>query len=111
MSNITAQVVIPANTINPNIIAGSQFEFANRRRVMSAVITAGAAGILANINSGGDVVAEQFSVPIKANYPIIPDEMYYNDVQEVGDRLSIPVQNTTAAPITVFAQIQFTDLN
>jgi len=108
--NITRQVSIPANSTVQNVIEGSQYEFAQRRRVMSMGITCASAGLLANINSGGDVVAEQFPVPVKATYPIIPDEMYYNDVQERGDRLSIPVQNTTGGALVALVQIQFTDL-
>jgi len=108
--NITKELSVAANSIVDNVISGSQYEFANKRRIMSMGITAAAAGMLCNINSGGDVVAESFSVPVKATYPIIPDEMYYNDAQERGDRLSVPVQNTTGGAITVRVQIQFQDL-
>jgi len=108
MPVIQRLVPIPANQSVPNIIAGSQYEFARRRCIISGGITAQAGGLVGQINSGGDVVMEQFPVDIKAGFPTIPDEFVFTDVMEVGDRLSIPVQNTTGASVDcrVIIQIQ-----
>lgn len=108
MPVIQRAVVIPANSTNDNIIAGSQYEFARRRCIISGGIVASAAGLVANINSGGDVVMEQFPLKALADFPVIPDDFVFTDVMEVGDRLSIPVQNTTAGALTarVIIQIQ-----
>jgi len=110
MPVIQRQVTIPANSTNENIIAGSQYEFARRRCVISGGINASAAGLVANINSGGDVVMEQFPVKVQAQYPVIPDDFVFQDVMEVGDRLSIPVQNTTGAGVIALVIIQIQDL-
>ncbi len=111
MPVIQRQVSIAANTTNENILAGSQYEFARRRSVISGGIVAAAAGVIANINSGGDVVMEAFPVQIKAtDFPIIPDEFVFTDVMEAGDRLSIPVQNTTGAAIVVRTIIQIQEI-
>lgn len=101
---------IPANTTNENILSGSQYEFARRRAVISGGITGSAAGLIANINSGGDVIMEQFPVKVQNSYPVIPDDFVFQDVMETGDRLSIPVQNTTAGPLNVFCIVQIQDL-
>lgn len=108
MPVIQRYVSIPAGTTNENILAGSQYEFARRRCIISGGILGAAAGLVANINSGGDVVMEQFPVSVKAGFPVIPDDFVFTDVMEVGDRLSIPVQNTTAGPIgcAVIIQVQ-----
>lgn len=110
MPVIQKQIVIPANSTNENIIAGSQYEFARRRCVISGGITCNTAGVKGNINSGGDVVMEQFDIKVQAAYPVIPDDFVFQDVMEVGDRLSIPVQNPTGGAVTVFAIIQIQDL-
>lgn len=110
MPVIQRQLTIAANTTNENIIAGSQYEFARRRCIISGGIVASAAGLVANINSGGDVVMEQFPVGIKATFPVIPDEFVFTDVMEVGDRLSIPVQNTTGGNLDVRVIIQVQEL-
>jgi len=109
MPVIQREVTIAANTTNDNIVAGSQYEFARRRCIISGGIVGSATGLRANINSGGDVVMEQFPLQIKANdFPIIPDEFVFTDVMEAGDRLSIPVQNTTGGSLVcrVIVQIQ-----
>jgi len=113
MPVIQRTVTIAANSINQNVIEGSQYEFARRRQVISMGMLASAAGLLANINAGGDVVAEQFPVDIGAPanaFPVIPDEFPFNDVMEAGDRLSIPCQNTTAGAIDLRIIVILTDI-
>jgi len=111
MPVIQRQVSIAANSINENILAGSQYEFARRRCIISGGIVAAAAGVISNINSGGDVVMEQFPLKISAtDFPVIPDDFVFTDVMEVGDRLSIPCQNTTGAAIVVRAIIQIQEI-
>lgn len=111
MPVIQRQVSIPANSTLENIVAGSQYEFARRRCVISGGIVGAAAGLLANVNSGGDVVMEQFPLQIKAtDFPIIPDEFVFTDVMEAGDRLSIPVQNTTGGAIVARIIVQIQDI-
>jgi hypothetical protein len=53
------------------------------------------------INSGSDVVAEEFEPAILVTYPLVPDQMYYNDVMEVGDRLTVNCRNPTAGAIVI----------
>ncbi len=111
MPVIQRAITVPANSINQNIIEGSQYEFARRRSIVQVGITCGTGGgILANINSGGDVVAEQFPVNPKNSFPIIPDEFVFSDVMEAGDRLSIPVQNTTGAGVVVWVIVQIQEI-
>jgi hypothetical protein len=98
---ILREVSVAATSTNENIIAGSAFEFARGRGVLSIGIVAAAAGCVANIQAGADIVAEAFAVPIKTTYPIVPDEFYFTDVVEQGDRIVERVSNTTGAPIVV----------
>lgn len=108
MPVIQRAVVIPANSTVENVIAGSQYEFARRRCIISGGIVGETAGLVGTINSGGDVVMEQFPLKALASFPVIPDDFVFTDVMEQGDRLSIAVQNTTGAniPCRVIIQIQ-----
>ena len=110
MPVIQRSISLAAGAINENAVSGSQYEFARRRCLISGGILASAGGVLANVSSGGDVVMEQFPVATGAGFPIIPDNMVFNDVMEAGDRLSIPLQNTTAGPLNVQILIQIQDL-
>lgn len=110
MPVIQRTVSIAANAVDANIFAGSAFEFARRPSVVSIGIVESATGLLVTINSGADVIAEEFEPQIKTAYPIIPDEMYYTDAMEAGDRLVARVRNTTGGALTVRAIAQIQEL-
>lgn len=99
MPMILREVSIGANATNENIISGSAFEFARGRGVLSIGICGAATGLVANLQAGADIIAEAFPLPILTRYPIVPDEMYFTDVVEQGDRIVERVQNTTAGAI------------
>jgi len=90
---------IGATTTIPNILQGSAFEFARGPGIMSMGVAAAAAGIIDNIQSGPDIVAEAFAVPILTRYPIVPDEMYFTQALRGGERIVCRAQNTTAGGI------------
>jgi len=106
MPMIMVETSIGANTTNPNLLTGSAFEFARGRGVLSAGVGAAATGVVVNMQAGADIVAEAFTAPILTRYPIIPDEMYFTDVVEQGDRIVIRAQNTTAGAIVTRAVVQ-----
>lgn len=108
MPVIQREVSVAAGGLNENILSGSAFEFARQNQVVSLGVAQSATGGFATIQSGGDIVAEEFSPAVLTRYPIIPDEMYYNDVMGVGDRLVVRYRNPTAGALTVrvVAQIQ-----
>lgn len=93
-----------------NLLSGSAFEFLRQNALISCGIVQSATGCFATIQSGADIVAEEFSPAIKTTYPIIPDEMYYSDVGVAGDRLVIRFRNPTAGAITARAIVQITNL-
>ena len=106
MPAIFREVSIAAGAVNENLISGSAFEFARQDQVVSVGIAQAATGMFATIQSGGDIIAEEFSPPILTRYPIIPDEMYFNDVMAPGDRLVIRVRNPTGGAVIARAVVQ-----
>ncbi len=110
MATIQKEVSIAANAVNENILSGSSFEFLRSNAVVSIGLTASATGLVANIQSGADIVLEESPLAIQTRYPVIPDEMYYNDVGVAGDRMVIRVRNTTAGALTVRAIVQIAPL-
>ena len=110
MPVIQKEVSVPATSANENILAGSAFEFLRRNAVVSIGLTGSATGLVANIQSGADIVLEESPLEVKTSFPVIPDEMYYNDVGVAGDRLVIRVRNTTAGALTVRAIVQVTNV-
>ena len=110
MPVIQKEILIAANTVNDNILSGSSFEFLRGNSVVSIGLTGSATGLVANIQSGADIILEESPLLVKASMPIVPDDMYYNDVGVGGDRLVVRVRNTTAGALTVRAIVQVTQL-
>lgn len=110
MPMIMVERSIAAGVNEPNLVTGSAFEFARTRQVVSIGIAQSVTGAFAAIQAGQDVVVEEFSPPILTRYPIIPDEMYFTEPMEAGDRLRIPFRNPTAGAITARVVVQISPI-
>jgi len=110
MPVIQREIALLTVTVNENLLAGSAFEFARQNSLITMGVTQSATGMFATINSGADVVAEEFSPVIATRFPIIPDEMYYTDVAVTGDRLVIRVRNPTGGTLTARCIVQVSAL-
>jgi len=106
MPMIMIESSIAAGAVNNNLVSGSAYEFARSRQIVSLGVVQSATGMFCTIQSGADIVAEEFSLPILTTYPIIPDNMYFTDLMEMGDRLVIRVRNPTAGALTARAVVQ-----
>lgn len=109
MPVITREVTIPANSTNDNVFSGSAFEFIRQPSVVSVGITAAAVGLFAYLQSGADIIAEEFTPPVQTRFPIVPDEFYYSDFAAPGDRMVLRVRNSTGAGIICRAIAQITE--
>ena len=110
MPVIQREISVPANDSVENILSGSSFEFLRNNSVVSIGLVGSATGLVANIQSGADIVLEESPLAVKTEMPKIPDDMYYNDVGVAGDRLVVRVRNTTAGALTVRAIAQITPI-
>lgn len=97
---------IAAGAVNSNLFTGSAFEFSRGRNIVSLGIAQAATGMFATLQAGADIIAEEFAPPILTRYPIIPDEMYFTDVMENGDRLVARVRNPTGGALVARAVAQ-----
>ena len=80
MPAIQAEVSVPANATNPSLFNGSAFEYSRGRNALSLGVTAAATGTLTTIQSGADIVLEESATYIATQFPIVPDQMFYNDI-------------------------------
>lgn len=106
MPMIMVESSLAAGVVNNNIYSGSAFEFSRGRNIVSIGIAQSATGMFCTLQAGADIIAEEFLLPILTRYPIIPDEMYFTDVMENGDRLVGRVRNPTAGALTVRSVVQ-----
>lgn len=103
MPAIQAEVTVGAGLTNNNIVSGSAFEYSRGRNLLSLGVTAAATATFTTIQSGADVILEESATYIATQFPIVPDQMFYNDVMEMMDRLVIRNRNTAGAGIVVRA--------
>lgn len=90
---------VAAGGSNSNFVSGSAFEFARQRQIISIGLTAAATGTFITIQSGADIVLEESPPYVATVFPIVPDQMFYNDVMEAGDRLVIRARNPTGGAV------------
>ena len=114
MPVIMRETPVPAGGVVENALAGSAFEFARQNSLISLGVNAAETGTFVTIQSGPDIVAEEFSPalsPATGNpYPVIPDQMYFSDVATAGDRLVVRLRNPTASEIIVYTVCQVAPL-
>lgn len=110
MSVMQFEQSLAAGASNVNFLAGSAFEFARQRQVVSMAVVASATGTFITVQSGSDVILEESPPLVLTTMPIIPDHFYYNDVMEIGDRLKIAARNPTGGAITIRGIVQVNPL-
>lgn len=110
MPMIMIETALAAGASNNNLVSGSAFEFARGRQVVSLGLAQSATGMFATIQAGADIIVEEFSPPILTRYPIIPDEMYFTDVMENGDRLVVRMRNPTGGSLTARLVVQMSGI-
>lgn len=123
MPVIMNTVSVATVSVNNNLVSGSAFEFARVQSIYSIGIFANNTGCFCTIQGGSDIIAEEFPVPVNGpaannpnaaamttttQYPVIPDEMYFTDVLNPGDRLVMRLRNPTAGAITIAFVVQIT---
>lgn len=108
MPVIMKETSVAAGATNDNVVSGSAFEFARTRQIVSIGVTASATGGFVTISSGADVVLEESPPYVATVFPIIPDQMFYTDIMEQGDRLVIKARNPTAGAVIFRTIVQIT---
>lgn len=103
MPLIQSSISIAASpAVNDNVIQGSQFEFLPYNASIRFALNGSAAGLVADVYSGQDVLAEQMAINALNRIPINPDDFLLSDVASAGERIKVRVRNTTAGALTVF---------
>lgn len=99
MPTIMRETSVAAGALLENIFKDSVYEIAARNQVCSVGLTAAATGTFAQLQSGAEIVAEEFAPPVATVYPVIPDNFFFNDAMAAGDRLVLRVRNPTGGAV------------
>lgn len=102
---------LAAGASNPNVLAGSAFEFARVPSIVRFYVVGNAAGEQrVSISSGTDILLEESSVSRAARMPVIPDDLTVEDVAAAGDRLKLAIRNTGVGAVDTFWAVDITPL-
>jgi len=100
-----------AGAINPNVLAGSAYEFAPYHcRVDIALVGDAAGAPRCTVQVGSDVLLEESPVSRQARIPIWPDDYSLSDVAAKGDRIKIAYRNTGAGAVDLFWAVRITPI-
>lgn len=110
MPNIIKETSVGIGAVLDNLFSGSAYEFANRNRIASIGLSAAATGSFATLQSGPDIVAEEFPPIVKTVMPVVPDDFYFNLLMAIGDRLVCRIRNPTAGAIIHRGVANLTDM-
>lgn len=108
MPVIQNSVSVAANATNDNVLQGSQFEFLPFNAFLEFGLVASAAGLVADVYSGSDTVAESFALSTQNRFPVYPDDFPLNDVAAGGERIKVRIRNTTGGALTAFFSVRIT---
>lgn len=108
MIQVTGSVA--ANSVNDNVIAGSQFEYLPYNATLEFGLVASAAGMLSDAYSGQDLLCEGMAISTQNRFPVFPDDFTLTDVAGGGERVKVRMRNTTGGALTYFVGIRITPL-
>lgn len=110
MPMIQQTAALLTNTVNDNVLAGSQFEFLPFHANLEFGLVGSAAGLLADVYSGSDVLCEGMPISTANRFPVYPDDYVLTDVAAAGERLKVRIRNPTAGTLTFFVAVRITPL-
>lgn len=104
---------IAANSVNENVIAGSQWEFLQfPAEVQFGIVgDTNASDLRVDVYSGADALAEDLEPSAQNRMPIFPDDYTLSDIAVASDRLKIRVRNLAGAARTIFVGLRITDIS
>lgn len=105
---IQKSINVAAGVSVENVFAGSTFEFPRSNSLVSMGVVATGVSIQVTILAGGTIVLEESPVAVSSDFPLIPDEFYYNFAMLAGERLVLRVRNAGGSALDVRAIAQMT---
>lgn len=105
MPTIQGSVSVAANAVNDNVLTGSQWEYLPYNARVDFGLVGSATGLLCDVFSGQDNIAEGYAPSIANRFPINPDDFTLSDVAAAGERLKVRARNTTGGALTLFFSV------
>lgn len=110
MPTIQNKVTVNAGATNDNLLSGSQYEYLPFNAHIQFGLVGSATGLVADVYSGSDTLAEQMGLSAANRTPVYPDDFTLDDVAAAGERLKVRVTNPTGGNLDVNYSVRITPL-
>lgn len=110
MPAISVQTTVAANGTVENILTGSQYEYLPYDALVEFGLVASAVGLVLDVYSGQDIIAEGWTPSFANRIPVYPDDFPMSDVAAAGERLKIRARNTTGGALTLYTTVRISPL-
>lgn len=110
MPTVQVSTTIPtaAPSIVDNVLVGSQWLYLPYNARVEFGLVAAAVGLLCDVYSGQDLLAEGFTPSQQNRFPVYPDDFTLEDVAAAGEALKVRARNTTGADIILRTSVKIT---
>lgn len=98
---------IGANSVNDNVIAGNQFEFAPTRAIVEFAVIGSATGLEVDVLIGARSVVTRMLPSLQNRFGIYPDDFTLRGGAQAGERVIVRVRNTTGGALTAFTTVKY----
>ena len=102
MPTMQGSVVVLANSVSPNVLAGEQFEFLAQNAQVTFLCTGSAIGLNTSLLAGGVTLINDQEIGLQNRFPIVPDDILTSEIVPAGARLLATFRNTTVGTLTAF---------
>jgi hypothetical protein len=112
MPTIQLETIIPtaAPSVVDNVLVGSQWLYLPYDARVEFGLVASATGILCDVYSGQDLLAEGFRPSLLNRFPVYPDDFTLEDVAAAGEALKVRARNITGGDLTLRTSVKLTPL-
>ena len=105
MSIMTDTQSIAANTTIANVLAGKSKEFLMEPSVITLSATGSAAGLMATLIVGEEVVMDDQDIGPGNRFPLVPDDVLTTAGGFTGDRVIVRMRNRTGGALTSWVRV------
>jgi len=98
-------LLVAANAVSANVLAGQQFEFMPGNANMTLSVAGSATGLRVSLLAGGVTLINDQAINTANRFPIIPDDVISQELIPAGARLLLTFRNSTGAALTAFWRV------
>jgi hypothetical protein len=105
MAIMTDTQSIAANTTIGNVLAGKSKEFVQEASVVTLSATGSAAGLMATLIIGEEIVMDDQDIGPGNRFPVVPDDVLVQGGAFPGDRIVVRMRNRTGGALTSWVRV------